>query len=67
MKVSAYVDIEVEVMVTGAWDDKCPIEQIYKQVGDEAVGKIRNLLLNTREISLSGKPKMRMMYTNDKG
>lgn len=65
MNVSAIIKLEVEVQTTGAWDNKCSIEQIYKQVGDEAYGKVRSALNDHPNITISGKPQMRIMYTKD--
>jgi len=65
MKISAIVKVEVEVNVTGAWDNKCAIDQIYKQVADDAIGKIRHVIKNDKDIAICNSPKMSIMYTKD--
>lgn len=64
MKVSARVKLTVEISIDGAWDNKCPVEQIHKQVGDEAIMKLNKALYNT-DISISGKPSMDMVFMKD--
>lgn len=64
MNVSALVKLEVEIAVSGDWDDKCAIDQIYKQVADSAIGKVRTVIQgHSADMEIVGKPKMNIMYT----
>lgn len=44
MDINARVKLELEVTIIGSWDDKCSIQQIHKQVVEQAIAKVRHAI-----------------------
>lgn len=60
MKIQAKARIQVIIEVeAAAWGGDCSIEQLYRQAGESAIGKIRTVCqLSQQKFTIIGEPKV---------
>ena len=64
IRASARVQVTVEIPVQGCWGHDAPMEQVYKQAKESALGYLNNAL-RAQSVQLIGEPVVKMVIVEE--
>ena len=66
VQATARVQVTLELLCGGVWDDDCKLDQVFMQGAKEVVGRLRALLAPT-PVSIIGEPLVVAVLTSREG